>query len=60
MNLTYRQLLAELQTFTDEQLDCNVSVYDCDNEEYYPLQPEIAFATEDCQVLDPNHPILYI
>ena len=58
--MTYLDLLTELQSFTEEQLMMNVTVYDCDNEEYYPITDGIAFTTEECDVLDNNHPILYI
>ena len=42
------------------QLKNSVTVFDTDNEEYYPLQPEIAFSTEECDALDVNTPVLYL
>ena len=57
MALTIRQLAEQIAQMNEDQLDSNVSVYDTDNDEYYGVN-DIAFATEECQVLDVGHPIL--
>ena len=54
---TYKDLLILLQSFTPEQLDCTPTVYDCDNDEYYPLTT-ILTASDTNDVLDENHPYL--
>jgi hypothetical protein len=58
--MTYQQLLAQLEVMTEKQLNMDVTVYVCDSKEYYAIQDEIAFATEKCDVLDVDHPILYL
>ena len=58
--MTYRELLVQLEEMSQEQLNMDVTVYVCDSEEYYVIQDEIAFATEECGVLDIDHPILYL
>jgi hypothetical protein len=57
MSLTFRQLAEHIDQMSDEQKDCDVSIYDGDNDEYYCVK-EVVFATEECQVLDVDHPIL--
>jgi hypothetical protein len=58
--MTYEDLLVQLLTLETSQLKKSVTVFDTDNEEYYPLQPEIAFSTEECDALDVNTPVLYL
>jgi len=55
--MTYRELLAQLQQFTDEQLDSTATVYDTDSDEYYGCT-ELVYTTEWQDVLDPNHPVI--
>ena len=57
MSLTFRQLAERIEQMSDEQKDCDVSIYDGDNDESYTVE-DVAFATEECQVLDVGHPIL--
>lgn len=54
MNLTYRELLGFLNKLTDEQLDCNVSIYIRSSDEWVPC---VGF---DEDVLDKNHPFMEI
>lgn len=56
--MTYKELLQELQQLNEEQLNSDVAVYDTDADEYYQLKVEFVFATEECQVLDVDHPII--
>jgi hypothetical protein len=57
--MTYKELLAELQKLNEEQLNQDVTVYDCGiNDEYYQASVEFVFATEECDVLDIDHPII--
>jgi hypothetical protein len=58
--MTYQQLLAQLKVMNEEQLNMDVTVYVCDNDEYYAIQDDIVFATEECGVLDVDHPVLYL
>ena len=55
--MTYRELFAQLQQLTDEQLDSTVTVYDTDSDEYYGCT-ELVYTTDACDVLDPNHPVI--
>jgi hypothetical protein len=56
--MTYKELLLQLLDLSPEQLNSDVAVYDEDSEEYYQLKVELAFATDECQVLDVDHPII--
>jgi hypothetical protein len=57
--MNYRQLLNELQKLTEEQLNQDVCIWDSyENDEFYQQGVEFMFATEECQVLDVNHPII--
>ena len=57
--MTYRDLLGHLQVMDKEQLDSDATIYDEEDDEYRPIR-DIDFATEDTQILDPNHPFLEI
>ena len=57
--MTYRQLLHYLQILEEDEsdkLDMHVTVYDEQNEEYYPIN--YADNAEGVDVLDDDHPIL--
>jgi len=56
--MTYKQLLAELQKLNEEQLNQDVAIWDTDNDEYYQTMVELVFTTEECDVLDVNHPVI--
>tara|TARA_B110000503_G_C6792852_1_gene267951 strand:+ start:226 stop:441 length:216 start_codon:yes stop_codon:yes gene_type:complete len=56
--MTYKELLLQLQQLNEEQLNQDVAVYDEGTDEYYQLKVELVFATEECQVLDIDHPII--
>ena len=58
--MTYEDLLVQLLMLDKSQLKKSVTVFDIDNEEYYPLQSEMAFSTEECDTLDVNTPVLYL
>jgi len=63
MNLTYKNLKDLLETFTDNQLACNVSVYVEDIDEIYPVFAA-QFNTKqsigkELNTLDLLHPILF-
>lgn len=55
---TYRQLLAALQQLNDEQLECNLTIFDA-SEEYVPVKVKIEFEQDD-DVLDKGHPFILI
>ena len=56
--MTYKELLQQLQQLNEEQLNSDVAIYDEVIDEYYQLTVEFVFATEECQVLDVDHPII--
>ena len=56
--MTYKELLAELQQLNEEQLNQDVAVYHDYEGEYYQSDVEFVFATEECMVLDVDHPII--
>ena len=57
--MTYKELLLQLQQLSEEQLNQDVAICSEDDEdEYYQASVELVFATDECQVLDVNHPII--
>ena len=56
--MKYKELLEQLQQLSEEQLNCDVAVYDGNEYEYYQQTVEFVFATDKCQVLDVDHPII--
>ena len=57
--MTYKELLLQLQELSEEQLNQDVAICSEDDEdEYYQASVELVFATEECQVLDVDHPII--
>jgi len=56
--MTYKELLQQLQQLNEDQLNSDVAVYDEGTDEYYQLNVEFVFATDECQVLDVDHPII--
>ena len=57
--MTYKELLNQLQQLNDEQLNLDVAICSEDDEdEYYQASVELVFATDECQVLDVDHPII--
>ena len=56
--ITYRELLQKIQAFSEEQLDANVTIFDSAEDEYYGEGVELVFTTEECDTLDPNHPVI--
>lgn len=59
MIMTYKELLQQLTQLTEEQLNTDVCVWDSEGQdEYYQASVEFVFATEECGVLDKDHPII--
>ena len=57
--MTYKDLLLQLQQLSEDQLNQDVAICSEDDEdEYYQASVELVFATEECQVLDVDHPII--
>ena len=56
--MTYKELLQQLQQLSEEQLKSDVAIYDEGTDEYYQLKVELVFETEECDVLDVDHPII--
>jgi hypothetical protein len=57
--MTYKELLQQLQQLNEEQLNSDVAIWDSyENDEYYQASVEFVFATDECQVLDVDHPII--
>ncbi len=55
--MTYSELLVQLLQLNTEQLRQDVTVYDSDTDEHYPMK-EFVYATDAQNVLDTDHPIL--
>jgi hypothetical protein len=56
--MTYKELLLQLQQLTEDQLNQDVAVFDANEYEYYQATVELVFATDECQVLDVDHPVI--
>jgi len=57
--MTYKELLQQLQQLTEEQLNCDVAICcEDDEDEYYQASVELVFVTDECQVLDVDHPVI--
>jgi len=56
--MTYKELLLQLQQLTEEQLNSDVAIYEPCADEFWQDKVELVFATEECQVLDVDHPII--
>ena len=56
--MTYKDLLDQLQQLDEEQLNSDVAIHDTDIDEYYQSSVELVFATDECQVLDVDHPVI--
>ncbi len=52
---TFKDVLMLLQSMSAEQLDCTPTIYDSDNDEYYPITTLLT-ASESNQTLDKDHP----
>lgn len=58
--MTYAELLEKLKGLTLEQLNCDATIHIIDIDEYYTIKG-LDFADEDyVDVLDEDHPFLYI
>jgi len=57
--MTFRELKENLDSLSDEQLDCDLTVYDPNEQEFYGANLDLS-TTEESDVLDKNHPYLAI
>lgn len=58
MRITYRQLQIILNSLSDEQLSCDVTVEDSYEQECYPADLRVCDDNHDS--LDSGHPVIYI
>ena len=56
--MTYEDLLIELANLSEEQLKQDVTVYHDYEGDYYQSDVEFVFATEECDALNLDHPII--
>jgi len=56
--MTYKELLEELKTVSEKQLNQDVAVHLMDNDEYYPVQAICVAVENECAVLDEDHLVL--
>ena len=57
-NFTYKDLLNSLLKLSEEQLDCDITIYDEETDEYHAAQLTMIITNED--VLDTDHPVISI
>lgn len=58
--MTYSKLLDELKELSPEQLDRTVTLLVDDVDEYYDINGMFISTSDDTDVLDSGHPVLYI
>lgn len=60
--MTYRELAELINNMTEEQKECNVTVFLSEQSEYFPLDRQfpLVFAENDNDVLRDGHPYLAI
>jgi hypothetical protein len=56
--MTYKELLQQLQQLTEDQLHCDVTIYEPCADEYWKDKVELVFANQECEVLGLDHPII--
>lgn len=56
--MTYKELLQQLSQLSEDQLNEDVCVYDTGTDEYYQLNVELVYSTQECDVLNLDHPII--
>ena len=56
--MTYKELLSQLQQLSEEQLNQDVAIYEPCADEFWQDKVELVFATDECQVLDVDHPFI--
>ena len=56
--MTYKELIQQLQQLNEQQLNSDVVVYDDCEGNYYQFDVELVFATEKCNVLNLDQPII--
>jgi len=62
-SMTFRDMAKQIESMTDEQKDCDISVYYGDVDEFFPIECQTRVVTEGDLgdgVLDIGHPYLII
>ena len=57
MHLTYRQLANKIMEPPKERLDDDVTIFDCETDEYFPVQ-DVELVSDQSSVLDDGHMVL--
>ena len=56
--MTYKELLQQLQQLNKEQLNQDVCIYNSWEDQHIRLNVDLAFAADECDVLDAGHPVI--
>ena len=57
--MKYKELLEQLSQLSEEQLNQDVAICSEDEpDEYYQASVELVYSTQECEVLDLDHPII--
>lgn len=59
-NYTYRELLNSLLKLSEEQLDCDITSYNEETDEYHAAQLTMIITNDDVDILDKDHPVISI
>lgn len=57
--MTYKQLKDQLNMLSEEQLDCDITIYHPEDQKFYPAIIGMRI-TRETDVLDKNHPFFHI
>jgi len=58
--MTYRELKTALERLNADQLACDITMYYGQVDEFISTRLTLQFASEDTQVLDPEHPFFVL
>ena len=56
--MTYRELIQELNSLSEDRLDDSVCVHMPDDDEYYQISTLVYAVEGECSLLNQGHPIL--
>lgn len=56
--MTYKELLQQLRQLNEEQLNCDVCVYNKWEDQHIQYDVDFVLVDEEDGVLDPGHPII--
>ena len=56
--MTYKELLQQLQQLNEDQLNCDVCLYNKWEDQFIQDDVDLTFADQECDALGLDHPII--